>query len=114
MAGLLTALLQEPALPVIGIEEPELTVHPGALPLIFDYLQEASHRSQVIVTTHSPILLDLLSVDQARVFVVQRQDSATSVVPLSEKSKNAVRDQLLSLGEMMVSGDLLQLQLPLG
>lgn len=113
VAGLLTGLLQEPALPVIGIEEPELTVHPGALPLIFDFLSEASRRSQVLVTTHSPVLLDLLSLENARVFVVQRQDAVTRVMLLPEDRREAVRTQLLTLGEMMISGDLQPPQLSL-
>lgn len=111
VAGLLTSLLQEPTLPVIGIEEPELTVHPGALPLVFDFLNEASSRSQVLVTTHSPILLDLVDVDEAQVFVVEKRDSVTTATPLSETHRESVRQQLLTLGEMMVSGDL-QLALP--
>ncbi len=113
VAGLLTGLLQEPTLPVIGIEEPELTVHPGALPLIFDFLREASLRSQILVTTHSPILLDFLSIDDAQLFVVQRRKSVTTVMPLSEDRREAVRSQLLTLGEMMISGDLLLPQLSL-
>ncbi len=110
IAGLLTALLQKPALTVIGIEEPELTVHPGALPLIYDYLNEASGRSQIFVTTHSPILLDYLDLDRSTIFVVQRKGAVTSVEPLSTEHKDAVQKQLLTLGEMMISGDL---QIPL-
>jgi predicted ATPase len=106
VAGLLTALLQTPPLTVIGIEEPELTVHPGALPLIYDYLREASSRSQIFVTTHSPILLDHLDLDDSTVFVVQRSDTVSSVYPLSTEHKDAVRKQLLTLGEIMISGDL--------
>ena len=33
LTGILTALLQEPTPGLLGIEEPELTVHPGALPV---------------------------------------------------------------------------------
>ena len=112
VAGLLTALLQKPALPLIGVEEPELTVHPGALPLIYDYLSEASSRSQIFVTTHSPILLDYLNLDKSQVFVVQRSAAVSSVTPLSSEHREAVRNQLLTLGEIMISGDL-QLSLPL-
>ncbi len=110
VAGLLTALLQEPALPVIGMEEPELTVHPGALPLIYDHLLEASQRSQIFVTTHSPLLLDYLDLDKSRVFIVQREKGVTSVRPMSEGQKEAVRKRLLTLGDMMISGEL-QLEL---
>ena len=110
VAGLLTALLQKPPLPVIGMEEPEQAVHPGALPLIHDCLNRAASRSQVIATTHSPPLLDGLDFKKSRVFLVQREGVVTAVYPLSEHHRRAVRDHLLALGERAVSGDL---QLPL-
>ncbi len=110
VSGLLTALLQEPPLPVIGMEEPELAVHPGALPLIHDHLSKAASRSQVIATTQSPLLLDCLDFKKSRVFLVQRKGVATAVYPLSEHHRGAVRDHLMTLGKRMISGDL---QLPL-
>ena len=58
LLGMLVALYQYPYLPFIGIEEPELTVHPGALMVLADLLQEAAKRSQILVTTHSPDLID--------------------------------------------------------
>ncbi len=111
VAGILTALLQEPSLPVIAIEEPEQTVHPGALPLLYDYLSEASQRSQIFVTTHSPVLLDHIDVDYCRVFVVGRGEHGTEVRPLSDPQRDAVRRDLLSLGALMLTGEL-QLDLP--
>ena len=54
VAAILTALFQEPAPSLIGFEEPELAVHPGAIPVLFDFLNEASARSQILLTTHSP------------------------------------------------------------
>ncbi len=113
VAGILTALLQEPALRVIGVEEPEQTVHPGALPLLFDYLVEASKRSQILVTTHSPELLNHVSLDDCRVFTVGRGEAGTLVQPLSDDQRASVKEQLLSLGDLMLSGDL-QLDLPWG
>lgn len=101
VAGIITALLQEPALPVIGIEEPELTVHPGAIGLIYDHLVDASRRSQVIVTTHSPDLLDLLG-DEGAIRVVTR-DSArgTRVASLARSQRETVRSGLMTLGEVL-------------
>ncbi|NOZ93656.1 MAG: AAA family ATPase [Acidobacteria bacterium] len=106
VAGLLTALLQEPNVPVIGIEEPELTVHPGVLPLLYDYLRQAASVSQVLVTTHSPILLDLLDVDQDTIFVVNRIDGKTNVKRVGDDQIKPVRNSLLSLGDLFLSGDL--------
>ena len=113
VAGILTALLQEPSLPLIGVEEPEQTVHPGALPLLYDYLKEASRRSQVIVTTHSPAVLDLLDLEECRMFLVGRGESGTEVRPLSQPHLTSIKKELLSLGDLMLTGDL-QLDLPYG
>ncbi len=106
VAGLLTALLQKPTLPVVGIEEPELTVHPGALPMIYDYLLQASEVSQVIITTHSPIILDVVDAERDHIFVVERRAGQTCVRRVSDKQLEPVRENLLSLGDLYLSGDL--------
>jgi predicted ATPase len=106
VAGIVSALLQEPPLALIGIEEPELTVHPGALPLLIDFLRQASRRSQVVITTHSPELLDLLGAEEVR--VVERRDGVTTVGPMRMQQQGTVRDGLLKLGELMVTEGLQQ------
>ena len=47
--------------PLICIEEPELGLHPDLLPKLADHLVTASERTQLIVTTHSDILVDALT-----------------------------------------------------
>lgn len=110
VAGIISALLQDPPLSLIGIEEPELTVHPGALPLLVNYLRQASELSQVVITTHSPNLLDLLNEHEVR--VVERHDGVTTVGSMSQKQQGTVRGGLLTLGELMVTEGL-QLELDL-
>jgi len=61
MLALITALLGHKEASLIGIEEPENYVHPGALAAFAEYLREASDHLQVLVTTHSPILLNYLT-----------------------------------------------------
>lgn len=95
---------------LLAIEEPELTVHPGALELIHDYVRQAAADSQVLLTTHSPDLLDLLNTDAAR--VVERVEGATMVSRLSPSQRQAVREGLLSLGEVF-RAEGLQPELPL-
>ena len=61
--GILVALFQSPdsavsSVPLVGIEEPEVALHPAAVGALLDALREASQSTQVIVTTHSPDLLD--------------------------------------------------------
>lgn len=106
VAGILIALLQEPPLPIIGVEEPELTVHPGALPLLMDYLRQASKQSQVIITTHSPEFLDLVKPHEVQ--VVERTNGATSIHPMAQYQRKVVSDRLLRLGELMTMEGLRQ------
>ena len=83
MLGLLalTGADEHPAL--VGFEEPENGVHPRRIQLIAELLQtrESLKQSQYIVTTHSPILPDLLS--DSSLFVVQRTDGQTRIHPFS-------------------------------
>lgn len=99
ITGIVTALLQRPSPLMIGIEEPEMTIHPGVLPLLHDYLLEASTRSQLILTTHSPDLLELLSADA--IFVVERDQGVTTVARMAEEQRAAVAARLTSPGELL-------------
>ena len=52
-------VLHSPTLPrLIVIDEPELGIHPAWMPLLAEWIKGASHRTQIIVSTHSPDLLD--------------------------------------------------------
>lgn len=59
--SLLAVLCHPSPPPLICIEEPELNLHPDVIPLVGQLLKDASERTQVIVTTHSDILVDSLS-----------------------------------------------------
>ncbi|WP_437283102.1 AAA family ATPase [Sorangium sp. So ce375] len=98
-AAMLTALFQEPAPALLGFEEPELGVHPGAIPLLFDFLKEATTRSQILLTTHSPDLLDLVPIDDLR--VVERRDGATMVARVEERQRELVRKRLMSTSDLL-------------
>ena len=58
---LLTMLYNPNAWPVLCIEEPELGLHPDIVAGLAKHLIAASERMQVVVTTHSDILVDALS-----------------------------------------------------
>ncbi len=98
LLGLLTALYQEHPPTLIGIEEPELTIHPGALATLAEVMVEAASRTQVLVTTHSPDLIDRLPIESLR--AVQIVDGCTEVGPVSETQAEAVRDGLFTSGEL--------------
>lgn len=109
VAGMLTALLQEPRPRLVALEEPELTVHPGVLPLIQEYVDEAAQHLQIVLTTHSPDLLELFDVESVR--VVERHEGATTVQPLARSQKEVVQQGLFSLGEVLRSEGLQQMGL---
>ncbi len=99
--GLLVALYQEPRPAVIALEEPEQTVNPAILAVIADAIKEVSKRSQILVTTHSPNLLDQFEPSDIR--SVELHDGKTIAGPVSPLQMAVVRDRLFSLGELLVS-----------
>ena len=101
MLGILTALYQHPKPAVIALEEPELTVHPGAIPVIADAIKEASRSSQIIVSTHSTELVDHFEPEQIR--AVEMVDGVTRVSPVNAVQVRAVKEKLFTLGELMSS-----------
>jgi len=99
LLGILAALYQWPPRPFLAIEEPELTVHPGALGVLRDVLLEVRQQTQLIITTHSPDLLYGLPVETVR--VVEKIDNVTLVGVVSEEQRRAVAQKLFSPGELM-------------
>ena len=107
LLGLVVALYQQPYLPVIGIEEPELTAHPDALAVLADMINEAARRSQVIVSTHSPDLIDFLTdyrtVENLR--VVELDGGVTRVRRVPDKKAALVKKHIASPGELHRMGE---------
>lgn len=68
--ALATALLQPDPPATIIIDEPELGLHPYAISMLADLIKSASQRTQVIVSTQSPTLLDFFEPED--VVVVNR------------------------------------------
>jgi len=99
LLGLLTALYQTPIPPLITIEEPELTVHPGALLALYEVIKEASTRSQIVITTHSP---DLISAcDPSELRVVEKVNGVTRIDPLDQRQIQIINDKLFSTGDLL-------------
>lgn len=97
--GILTSLYQDPPRTLVVLEEPELTIHPGALGLLWEEIEFASDRSQIIVTTHSPDLLDLCEAQQLR--VVEKIEGITYADQVAPEQKKAIQDRLFAPGELL-------------
>jgi len=110
--GLLIAVFQEPTPSLIIIEEPEASIHPGALGLISDLIQAASERTQVIVTTHSPELLDMKWIEDRHLRLVSWENGATRVSRISDGTRRVLQEHLAGAGEMLRSNSLDSAPLP--
>ena len=98
-AAMLAAMMQEPLPFVLCLEEPELAIHVGALPVLVDQILVTSTLTTVFVTTHSPDLIDL--VPSACVRVVVREDEGTEVRAVDGLQQEAVRRQLATMGTLL-------------
>lgn len=58
-------LLYDPAPPkLIGIEEPENYLHPRLLPELAEECDQAASRAQLLISTHSPFMINRLNAEQ--------------------------------------------------
>ena len=104
--ALLAALFHPKPPPMMCIEEPELGLHPDAMPLVAEALVEASQSMQLIVTTHSDALVDALTDRPESVLVCERDfDNGTQMKALS---KVRLKEWLkhYSLGELWRKGEI--------
>ena len=109
--GILVALFQgnhegQKRMSLVGIEEPEMALHPGAVAVLLDGLRDAAHRTQVIVTTHSPDLLEDKHLDVESILAVEAYDGDTVIAPVDEASRSVVQDRLFTIGELLRSNQL--------
>lgn len=79
MLALMTALHTSGQAKLIGIEEPENYVHPGALSSFVEHLGGIGEDIQLVITTHAPLVLDVLG-DPSVVRVVRRDGHKGTVV----------------------------------
>lgn len=106
MLGLLLAAYQPATPSVLLIEEPEATIHPAAVDVVMSVLIDAAKRSQVLVSTHSPDVLDYGSIPDGAIRVVAKTKARTVIAPIANASRDAIRRRLYSPGELLRSDEL--------
>ena len=103
--GLLAILCHPKPPPLVCIEEPELGLHPDIIPDLAELLREASRRCQLIVTTHSDILVDALTDTPESVIVCEKDKDQTTMKRL-DKQDLAGWLERYSLGDYWMRGGL--------
>ena len=96
LLGLLALTGSDSPPSLVGFEEPENGVHPRRIQLIAELLKTRSSigQSQYIVTTHSPLLPDLLSDDS--LYVTRRVKRQTQIDPFDTWGPLARRSDIAS------------------
>jgi len=102
--GNLVALFQSGRsshVPLVAIEEPEVALHPAAAGVLLDALHEASDRIQVLVTSHSPELLDNENLEDRQILAVAATDGRTEIGPIDRAGREALSERLYTAGELL-------------
>ena len=99
--GLIMAVFQKPSPSILVIEEPEATIHPGALGAVLDLIRKAAKTMQVVVTTHSPELLDAPWITDANLRIVSWEEGASHLLLPSQATREAMRQHLMGAGELL-------------
>jgi len=102
---LLAILCSKRRQPMICIEEPELGLHPDILPGLAGLLREASEQCQIVVTTHSDVLVDSLTDTPESVVICEKADRQTKLKRLDKNELSRWLDNY-RLGELWISGEL--------
>ena len=98
--GILLAAYQDDMPTLMAFEEPEKAIHPGAAAVLADVLQEAALRTQILVTTQSPDLLDHFEDTEVLRAVERIADGTTVIAPIVQSQREAILRRLFTPGEL--------------
>lgn len=104
--GMLLAVYQPRPASLIAIEEPESTIHPAATEILMDILLDGVERSQVLITTHSPDILDNKKLRDEQIVAVQSVEGVAQITPLTEATREIIRQRLYTPGELLRQDEL--------
>ncbi len=85
---------------IILLEEPELGVHPHQLKLIMQFLREQAEEKQIVISTHSPQVLDVLNPDELdRIFIAKyTPEKGTKFEKLTAAKKKVAKEFMTKVG----------------
>lgn len=109
--GVLVAIFQsvngtQAHVPLVAVEEPEMALHPAAAGVVLSALYEAKRWTQLLVTSHSPDLLDDKSIADSSILAVTLEDGNTRIGSLDEAARTALREHLYTAGELLRRNEL--------
>jgi predicted ATPase len=96
-----TTSAEQPRPLTVGLEEPESALHPAAGRVLLGALREGSRHCQVLVTSHSPDLLDDPDISVESVLSVDNRQGLTRIGPIDDTGKEMMRRKLFTAGELL-------------
>ncbi len=85
---------------IILVEEPELGIHPHQLFKVMDFLKEQAISKQIIITTHSPTVLDVLTENELSRIIIAEYNKGTKFSKLSEAQITKAKRYMNEVGEL--------------
>jgi hypothetical protein len=73
---------------------------------VIQVLMDAAKERQVLVTTHSPDILDYKELTDAQIRVVTKKHGGTVIAPVSASGRQAIREHLYTPGELLRADEL--------
>ncbi len=106
LLGILVALFQgnhdtQKHVSLVGIEEPEIAMHPAMVGALLDEFQNAAYNAQVIITTHSADLLDEKRLDVDSILVAETHNGNTVIAPVDDVCRSVVHDKMFTVGDLL-------------
>lgn len=105
-------ILHSPKLPsMIVIDEPEIGIHVAWFPILAEWIKQAAHRTQIIISTHSPDLLDHFTDQLAtdnKLFSFQSDPTSKNHYIIKQLQKRAIEAWLMDgwqLGDLYRVGN---------
>lgn len=86
---------------LIGLEEPETALHPAAVDILLRALRKGAEQRQILVTCHSPDLLDDWDIVPEQMIAVASTDGTTHLGPIDKGALQSMRDHLTTAGDLL-------------
>lgn len=88
---------------ILLVEEPENGLHPARIQQVMALLREMSKSTQVILSTHSPLVVNEMQGNEVSVLTRESTVEGTQIRRLNETPRFEERSKVYSLGELWVS-----------
>lgn len=87
---------------ILLIEEPENGLHPARIKEVMTVLREVSQRTQIILATHSPLVINELQPEEVTI-VTRTAERGTICTPMTATKQFEARSKIYALGELWLS-----------